>query len=220
MKKTCPKNIEESITESIIEGKELLADLKKHIEDCETCDDVMNELTILLGNEELDITDPGEEYFNNLWNHLDHKIEGNKTKKKETYKNFFQFAAVAFLFLSIGYWLGFGNSQNTTGIEKKTVLTSDYKEFKNRSKVLLTSVLNMDEYQATELLGFSIDLSKKLVLDLNELKNKYEDEPELLEELKQLERILIVLSSLKSGSITDFKVFQYGIKNNDIIEQI
>ena len=219
MKKSCPKNIEESITEALLEEKELASDIKTHISRCDECKNLENEIRLLILPEEIEIEEPSDAYFDTLWENLDKHISDSSSNDSIRFKQIFQFAAVALLFLSIGYWIGFGNSENQIS-QNNIMLTSDYKTFKNQSKVLLTSVINMDEYQATELLAFSIDLSKKLILDLNDLKNKYEDQPDLLEELKQLERILIVLSSLKSGSISDFKVFQYGIKNNDIIEQI
>ncbi|MCB0278635.1 MAG: hypothetical protein KDD94_03985 [Calditrichaeota bacterium] len=164
------------------------------------------------------INRPDQDYWNTMTQSIMEEV--NKKKERRSYYRPVLLAAAFVAVFMSGYLLSSINSQQEINhVKLSDNSEQDFQKFIHKSTVLLTMFVNMDRDES-ELLPLNIYYGNDLLKSINEFQNQYSKDSELMALLDEMERIILMIQSLKDKPETSVKSVQNGIERVDIINRL
>lgn len=213
------KQIELKIVAHITEGEPLLPAEDAHIQACLSCKTYLAEMDTIFREAENSVELPTDAYFSSLWARVEPRLG-----KQSAILRFFQMPIVvqsiaASLLIAFGFFANTWVSQNKTP-QQKPVADMQLQRLLQQSEMAITSFASMDEYEQVDMLAVLTVTADTLLATTVQLKDKYANDPEFIDVLSNIERVLIMLSSMEGKSPATIRTFQYGVQENRVVEKI
>ena len=210
------ENIKEEIFSRIMNDLDLTSNLKKQIESDNHLKSYYSETKAIY--EQLfsePISRPESDYWQRLGSDIVQKITKKNTSLKFV-KPILAAAALLIVFMG-GYW--FSESGQSKIISKNYVEKRDLRRFFQKSQILLTTFINM-EREEIEILPLNIFYGNQLLKSISDFQTVYSEDDDLQELLAEMERIILMIQSLKNKSDTSIRSVQNGIERINIIDRL
>ena len=227
---------------------------KQFLQHLDSCADCRREFAILqktLGiMNKRQIPDPGEDYWGNYWQNLQHRlIERNKTNViSEWVKKLFAFLnvrmpgyapqlAAAAVILVVGIFIGkfyFANNENSMisdvkliqSLQDKTPVRLSAQRYLEKSKIILLGLVNFDPTQDDPYalnLDYQKEISQQMAFQAKTLKKSLADSGlvNLAELIEQLEIIMLQIANLEERhDLQGIDLIKSTVNSNGILLQI
>lgn len=213
---TCT-DTEIEIIDEISDGIELSKRASKHLSHCNACQAYQKEMTEIFYQEEAPFREPDEQYWSGIWNTLEPQLKQEAFVIRLVKKPVVKQLLAALLLVGFAFWAG-QLTQEDSGLKQgydKQVLS-----FFHKSRIAVSSFANMDEYEQHEMLRLVVQTSDSLLKQTGRLQAEYEDNQELQLLFTDIEKLLLLISSMKGKSPSVIQKFQYRFQEGDLLENL